>query len=157
MRFRHVAVAVAALLLLGGGAVLATPGTGVTSTVQARATFAGDVKVQQNHSADVMIAENVFVPGGQSGWHAHPGTTVILVKSGSIAIYTLQSNGTCLRKEYGVGQGFVEEGGTYQIGKNEGSVNADLWVTFTNVPTGGLNRIDLPLNMVPSDPSCPAS
>jgi hypothetical protein len=147
---------VAALFLLGGGAVLATTGTNI-SFPKARATFAGDVKVQQNHSADVVMAENIFAPGTHSGWHAHPGTTVILVKTGSIAIYTLQPNGTCVRKEYAAGQGFVEEGGALQIGKNEGSVETDVWVTFLNVPTGGSNRIDLPANLVPNDPSCPAS
>jgi hypothetical protein len=39
-------------------------------------------------------------------------------------------------------------------------VPADLWVTFSNVPTGltvSPNRIDLPLEQMPTDPSCPAS
>ena len=119
----------------------------------ARATFAGDVKVQQNHAADVAIVENTFSPGGYSGWHAHPATTVILVKSGSIAIYTLLPNWSCEKKVYSQGQGFVEQAGAYQIGINEGSVTADVLVTFLNVPTGGSTRSEL--DAAPTGAGCP--
>jgi hypothetical protein len=157
MRLRF-AVLVAAVCLIGGGAALATPGTGNPGILLARATFAGDVKVVQNHSADVVMTENVFPPLTHSGWHAHPGTTVIAVKSGAISIYTLQANGSCVNNTYTAGQGFVEQAGVFQIGKNESTTDtADVFVTFFNVPTGGANRIDLPAASVPTDPSCPAS
>ncbi len=37
-----------------------------------------------NGSSDVLQAELVFQPGGQTGWHYHPGPVVVVIKSGTL-------------------------------------------------------------------------
>jgi len=41
------------------------------------------VKIIAKDPSDVYIASNTVAPGGYSGWHTHPGPSVVLVKSGT--------------------------------------------------------------------------
>jgi hypothetical protein len=36
---------------------------------------------------DVVVTHITFAPGGTTGWHSHPGATVVLVKSGIFNLY----------------------------------------------------------------------
>ena len=69
------------------GNVLATPSSGLTTTILAKSLFdnmninahALDPKVKwramiQTHGqSDVYVVDNKLAPGGTTGWHSHPG------------------------------------------------------------------------------------
>ena len=57
-----------------------------------------------------MIDNTFAANGGTSGWHSHPGPSLIFVVSGTIT--NSMSNGHhCMQQDYTAGQGFVDEGG----------------------------------------------
>ncbi len=143
-----VAVGVAVLALVVGTA-LATLPKGATTTPLTRATLGtfeaeGDgIEVEsQRRSADFAIAKVVLEPGGSSGWHHHPGVTLVSVASGTVAEYDKK----CEKSVYKAGEGFVESNDEVQLVRNKGNVNAVLYATFlvpTNTTDEGL-RIDDP-------------
>ena len=105
-----VATATAATALTA--ALLATPASGtLSSTVLARAGFVNAVdikfKVSEGYqevihvpdARDTVIQQVVLAPGGQSGWHSHPGPVVVLVKSGTVTFYSRESTG-CVPRIY---------------------------------------------------------
>lgn len=115
--------------------------SGITGAVLNRANFATAASIVGADERDVAVAQISIAPGGHSGWHAHPGATVVTVKSGTVTFYEAA---TCVGKHYPAGQGFVEIGGTSGLGRNEGTVPAVLDVAFFDVPVGGALRIDQP-------------
>ena len=143
-----VAVAVTVLALVVGAA-LATPPSGQTSTPLTRATLGtfearGDgIKVKsERRSADIALSKVVLKPGGSTGWHHHPGVTLVSVASGTVAEYDAK----CEKTVYKAGEGFVESNDEVQLVRNNGNVKAVLYATFivpTNTPPEGL-RIDDP-------------
>lgn len=93
--------------------------------------------------------ENVAVricvkPGARFPWHTHPGAAIVLVQSGSLALYD-GDDPTCTAKNYGANQAFVDSGhGHAHTARNEGLVDTDLLVLFLNVPVGGNRLITVP-------------
>jgi quercetin dioxygenase-like cupin family protein len=146
-------VAVVCTLLAGG--VLATPSSGVTSQIAARAVFLDPVDVKFNvHTAEgreviqvreaqeTVMQEIVITPGGHTGWHSHPGPVVVLVKSGTLTFYS-GDDSTCTGRPYSAGQAFIDSGqGHVHIARNEGTENLVLWATYFDVPVGGATRVD---------------
>jgi quercetin dioxygenase-like cupin family protein len=130
------------------GIALATPGSGVVSApVLARGTFADQFKVKLRDSsspADVVVQQVTLAPGGQTGWHTHPGPAIVVIKSGTFTLYD-GDDPTCTGHAYGTGEVFVDRGyGHVHIGRNEGTSNVELYVTFLDVPVGAAPRIDAP-------------
>ena len=151
-------VMVAVLAAATGGAVLATPGSGVLSaTVFARAAFTDPVDVKfkvEDGSQEVIHAPNardtvvqqiVIGPGGHTGWHSHPGPVVVLIKSGTMTFYSSEDP-ACGSRTYSAGQAFIDSGqGHVHIARNESTTdNLELWATYFDVPPGGAFRIDVP-------------
>jgi quercetin dioxygenase-like cupin family protein len=144
-----VGVTVLALLALVVGAALATPPKEATTTPLTRATLGnfeakGDgIEVEsERRSADFAIAKVVLDPGGSTGWHHHPGVTLVSVASGSVAEYDKK----CEKSVFKAGEGFVESNDEVQLVRNEGNVKAVLYATLivpTNTTDEGL-RIDDP-------------
>ena len=143
------AVGVTVLLALVVGAALATPPKDATVTPLTRATLGnfeaeGDgIEVEsERRSADFAIAKVVLEPGGSSGWHHHPGVTLVSIASGTVTEY----DNKCEKSVYKAGEGFVESNNEVQLVRNKGNVNAVLYATFlvpTNTTDEGL-RIDDP-------------
>ena len=131
------------------GIALATPGSGVIAApVMARATVDADnfkLKLRDSSNpADAVIQQVTIAPGGQTGWHTHPGPAVVLVKSGEFTLYQADDH-ACTGQTYRAGQSFVDAGyGNVHIGRNEGGVNVELWVAYLDVPVDGAFRIDAP-------------
>jgi quercetin dioxygenase-like cupin family protein len=124
-------------LALVVGAALATPPKKATTTPITRATlgtFADQndgIKVESKQGwADVALAKVVIEPGGSSGWHHHPGVTLVSVKSGAVTVYDKK----CDKTFYKAGKGFVESGAHPGLVRNHGKVDAVLYATFI-VPT----------------------
>ncbi len=139
------------------GFVSATPANGFASDV-AKASFDSlrviytqepKIRLLVNDPADYYAVTNTVIPGGYSGWHTHPGPSVVVVKSGVATVYD-GDDPTCTPEVYPAGTGFIDPGdGHVHMVRNEG---ADTLVTqaFQIIPVGGTRRID-----APSPGTCP--
>ncbi len=149
------ALTLAAIVPLFPTAAVATPPEGiVSSTVFATAGFvdttnlkfkiAGQTQevVAVRNAADTIVHQVIIAPGGFTGWHSHPGPAVVLIKSGTLSFYDSEDP-TCTVRIYSAGEAFIDRGqGHVHIGRNEGSVDLELWTTFFDVPEDGIFRID---------------
>lgn len=148
-----VAVAIAALT----GAVLATPGSGTTGVIAARAAFAdlvdlkfsirddhrGRDNIQIRNAGDTVMQQITFDPGGYSGWHSHPGPAVVLIKAGQLTFYDGDDE-TCTGRTFSAGQALIDPGqGHGHFALNQGATPTEVWVTYFDVPPGESPRTDV--------------
>jgi quercetin dioxygenase-like cupin family protein len=140
-----------------GGTVLATTATGFTSATLAKAQL-DELNVKGNSKADhwkvklktkglsdMYVQSNVWTPGGTSGWHTHPGPSLITVTAGEVTVYD-GDDPTCTPHRYSPTgtNAFVDVGGgDVHMVRNEGSVEARA-VVVQFVPAGAVRRIDAP-------------
>lgn len=136
--------------------VHATPSVGFTSTPLGQGRFGGiDVSnyfIQPNGVAwlsfdktqgqsDVYVQNNAWDPGGSTGWHSHPGHSLIIVTAGTITDYE-GNDPNCRPHVYKAGMGFVDPGGNHvHIIRNEGTVPAQS-VAVQVIPAGQPRRVD---------------
>jgi quercetin dioxygenase-like cupin family protein len=136
-----------------GGTVLATPGSGVTSTTFAVGAFDEldaktlsrnwQARITTKGATDVHVLENRIAPGGTFGWHSHPGPSIVVVKTGALTLYRADDP-TCTGQLVPAGSGFVDDGGDVHVVRNEGTVETVVYVTSL-VPKGAGRRIDEPI------------
>lgn len=81
--------------------------------------------------SDVLQSLLVFQPGGDTGWHTHPGPVVVVVKSGALTEY--HSNG-CVTV-HPAGSVFFEKQDEVHRAVNETGGVAEVYATFIS-PTG---------------------
>jgi mannose-6-phosphate isomerase-like protein (cupin superfamily) len=140
-------------IITSSGTALATAPHGFTSTFVGPTRFdeidvetrSGDYEAQIRTKglSDVYIVTNTAVPGGDSGWHTHPGPSVVSVKSGTATVYR-GDDPNCTPQFYPAGTGFVDSGGGHvHLVRNEGNVELEL-VAFQLIPLGAQRRIDAP-------------
>jgi quercetin dioxygenase-like cupin family protein len=140
------------------GVVLATPGSGVTTTPIGTARFdvidtkvktgAWKAQIRTKGASDFHVLQNTITPGGTFGWHSHPGPSLVIVKSGTATLY-MGDDPTCTPHVVPAGSGFVDAGGDVHVVRNEGSVDL-VTVVASLVPAGAARRID-----EPSPGNCP--
>jgi len=155
------------MLVLGGllfvDSVRATPASGFTGATLALGRFE-DIAVK-NHAffpespgseleesfwlslqktkgpSDLYVQSNVWLPGGTTGWHTHPGHSLIIVTAGTITAYD-GDDPSCTPHVYSAGMGFVDSGGDHvHVLRNEGSVEART-IAVQLLPAGATRRID---------------
>jgi quercetin dioxygenase-like cupin family protein len=161
------------VLLLGavgvaayGGIALATPPSGVSTTVfgvgrfdDIRATTKTDTdagdrtdfwqsRIETKGASDVHVLQNTIAPGGSFGWHGHPGPSLVIVKSGTATFY--HGDPGCPKQVVQAGTGFVDNGHDMHVVRNEGTVDL-VTVVVSFVPAGFARRID-----EPAPDACPA-
>jgi hypothetical protein len=144
-----------------------TLSSGSTSTLLARANFAAAlrkhdddddeaspsfkvkrttpdwrVEVKAKPNLDLAVQDIVFAPGGQSGWHQHPGPVFILVKSGTMTFYEAGDR-HCTPIVRTAGQGYLDEG-LGHIARNETAAPAENIVVYL-APQAAALRIDIPI------------
>ena len=143
------------------GAVLATPASGFVGTTIAVGRF-DDIEVSNRdggahegrpwHSrqktkgaSDLYVQNNVWAPGGTTGWHTHPGHSLIIVTAGAVTAYE-GDDPSCTPHVYTVGMGIVDEGGDHvHVLRNEGAVEART-VAVQLIPAAAPRRVDAPGN-----------
>jgi quercetin dioxygenase-like cupin family protein len=111
--------------------------TPFTATPLSRGTL-GEVKAENDGikvesgsgSADIVSVKVVIKPGGSTGWHHHPGVTLVSVASGTATEYHEDCHKTVLK----AGDGFFEGTDEPHVVRNEGNVDAVLYPTFL-IPT----------------------
>jgi quercetin dioxygenase-like cupin family protein len=141
-----------ALIVALAGTVLATPAnSGFHPAPLARGTVresvhfnTGEVKFQTKGAVDFATNMVTLDPGGSSGWHFHPGVTLVSVASGSVVRYDAH----CMATVFAAGSAFVESGNHPLLVRNESATPAVNIVTFI-VRAGVPTRIDSP------NPGCP--
>jgi quercetin dioxygenase-like cupin family protein len=62
------------------------------ATVQARGTLeegrpGHHVMIKLKKTSDVVMQKARIAPGGHTGWHMHPGVTLVIVKAGPLTFY----------------------------------------------------------------------
>jgi quercetin dioxygenase-like cupin family protein len=136
------------------GPTMATPPSGFAVAPVANAPFGGinenttgdktdkwDVKLTTKDTSDVWVVRNSIAAGGQSGWHRHPGPSLITVTIGEVTAYE-SSDPLCAPKVYRAGEGFVDHGDHAHLLRNETSAAAET-VAVQFLPAGSTRRIDV--------------
>jgi quercetin dioxygenase-like cupin family protein len=131
---------------------LATPASGFSAEQLAKGVYDAmrltadkegkwDLILRTKDVSDVYNVRNTIAPGGESGWHTHPGPSLITVTAGQISVYEAD---LCQATVYDPGDGSIDLGsGHLHNIKNEGSVPAVTVVTQI-VPHDAPRRVDAP-------------
>ena len=135
--------------------VLATPSSGLSTTILAQSEF--NSFFAEGHAfpppwralmaaygqTDVYVVDNKSVPGGTTGWHTHPGPSLILVVSGQVTNYTSEDR-NCAGHTYTAGQGFIDGGSNDEHTlRNNGTTEAET-IAVQLIPHGAPRKIDEP-------------
>jgi quercetin dioxygenase-like cupin family protein len=133
------------LVLVGvavyGGIALATPPSGLTNVPLARGTNLSNGTIPLQFGTDVAMAQITVNAGGSSGWHSHPGGAIVVVKTGTLTVYTAVGS-KCQVTTYVAGQAFIERPGEVDDVLNTSTAPYVLYVTFPRVPQGESPRTD---------------
>jgi quercetin dioxygenase-like cupin family protein len=112
--------------------------------------FNWNLKLKAKGDSDLYVTQHTFPVGAHTGWHTHPGPSLITVVSGALTVYEA-SDPTCTPKIYTAGQSFTDIGcGDVHLVRNEGSVVAQD-VAVQIVPKEAPRRIDV----TPAPSNCP--
>ena len=151
-RFALALLVVAVSVVAYSGTVLATPISGVTSTLFAVGQFeeieaktvssSWQARINTKGATDLYVLENRIAPGGTFGWHSHPGPSLVIVKTGALTLYR-GDDPDCTPQLVEAGSGFIDEGGDVHLVRNEGTIETVVYVTSL-VPRGAMRRIDMP-------------
>jgi hypothetical protein len=157
------AVLAAAVAAAGAGAttVLATPQAGVTTStvgtaslppVQIRSDYRPNPQtwppsfwsawLRTHGITDLYVVDNVIGAGGTTGWHTHPGASLIIVKSGTITNYRAEA-GRCAGVDYPAGTAFVDAGGNDVHELKNNTTSPAETVAIQLIPHGQPRKIDL--------------
>ena len=90
-----------------------------------------EIHIQAKGPNDVLQAQLVFQPGGDTGWHTHPGPVIVVVKSG--ALTEIHRNG-CI-SVHPAGSVFFETAGEVHRAINQTGGITEVFVTFIS-PAG---------------------
>lgn len=143
-------VAVLGCALIAWRVAWATTGQGIVTTIISGPTQlpeidvksgADDVKIKTKQLSDVYVVLNTIAPGGHTGWHSHPGPSIISVKAGTATEYHGDEPNT--PHVHAAGSSFVDDGEHSHIVRNEGNTPLEL-VAFQILPAGAPRRIDQP-------------
>lgn len=144
-----------AAAVTAAAAVMAAPANSTTATgftavqwwrglagpldIKADKTEKWDLFLKTKDDSDVHVVRNAIAIDGQSGWHSHPGPSLITVTVGEITVYDT----FCAATRYRAGQTFVDAGGDHaHLLRNEsGAVAETVVVQF--VPRGAARREDI--------------
>jgi hypothetical protein len=138
------------------GDVLATPSSpppAPTTTILGQSLFGSfrvdghafpprwRARLEARGLSDVYVVDNKFVPGATTGWHSHPGPSLILVVNGTVTNYTSDSP-TCTPQSYSAGQGFIDPGGDdVHMLRDDSSLPAET-IAVQLLPHGAPRKID---------------
>jgi quercetin dioxygenase-like cupin family protein len=139
-------------VMLTAATALATQPSGLTSTPIATGavddidvqTKTGDwkLKIDTKGPSQLAVSENRVAPGGDFGWHSHPGPSLVIVKSGVSTFYS-GDDPNCTPERHPAGTAYVDPGGRVHIARNEGTEDLVV-VVMRIIPAGAQPRIDEP-------------
>lgn len=89
------------------------------------------IVLEAGRRIDVAVAHLTFAPGASTGWHMHPGPTVVTITTGELTV----TDRHCDTRTFQAGDTFVEEGPPRHIAVNTADATTETIVTFF-VPRG---------------------
>jgi quercetin dioxygenase-like cupin family protein len=142
----------ATLAMFAASPAIATPASGFSAVQTIKGTYPElkvkgektdqwDVKIDTKDSSDLYVVRNAIAVNGQSGWHRHPGPSLITVTIGEITAYE-SDDPLCVPKVYRAGEGFVDAGDHAHLLRNESGAPAET-VAVQFLPLGAVRRIDV--------------
>jgi hypothetical protein len=157
---RNTIVGAVAALAISGGLAWATPGSKFTGTPLQRSLIDGRIDIQTGPRElnDVLVQQSDIEPGGNSGWHSHPGPVIVAVRSGVVGFYSpgrrrrLPSHDSdsarrgapwCTVQYFPAGSAYFVEANEVHFIQNEGSDVYEDLATFV-LPVGVPARTDEP-------------
>jgi quercetin dioxygenase-like cupin family protein len=90
-----------------------------------------EIELELRGPSDVLQSLLVFQPGGDTGWHTHPGPVIVVVKSGALTEY--EDNGCVV--VHPAGSVFFESKGKVHRAVNQTGVVSEVYATFLS-PAG---------------------
>ena len=91
--------------------------------------------------SDFYVVDNKFGDGTTTGWHSHPGPSIIFVVAGTVTNYD-SDDPACAPHQYSAGSAFVDSGGTdVHMLRNESSIPAET-IAVQFLPTGAARKTD---------------
>jgi quercetin dioxygenase-like cupin family protein len=130
---------IVASMALASVAVATGPTGSIASEVIGAGSMPNGIGFVATPGTNTVVADFTFGPNSSTGWHTHPGKTLVTVKSGTFTVYHARD---CEPTVYGPGDAFVELPSTVHVGRNETGDVVELGVVFFGVPIGGSPRID---------------
>ena len=135
MRKRTATLIVLAAVAPGiAGVALATPPSGLSSQLLARGA-GGELrihdksmglKIDARQPTDAAVVRATLDPGGSTGWHGHPGPSIVVVKTGAITMYEGDREGRrdehCSVSRFGAGTAFVHPEDAHTFVNETGAV-----------------------------------
>ena len=110
MNGKHTIGAVSLVLSLGlavagiatsGGVATASPGAGsVTAQLIGAGSTGGAFGLSSQPGKTTLVAKVTFAPNSSTGWHTHPGKTLVVIQSGELTVYRARDKG-CAGTTYG--------------------------------------------------------
>src|SRR5438067_7899768 len=151
-RFVSLGAVTVAMALHYAGNLWATPPQGFVATTLALGRFG---EMEEGHKSsippvwqkpkgwsDLYVQSNVWQPGGSTGWHTHPGESLIIVTEGTVTGYE-GDDPDCKPHLYTQGMGFVDPGGGHvHILRNEAQIVAKT-IAVQFIPAAAARRIDV--------------
>jgi len=120
---------------------LATPSSGtITPVIIATGSISKGMGLAVHPGTSTVVGQYTFGAHSSTGWHSHPGKTLVVVQSGTFTVY----HDNCRSFTYGPGESFVELPSSVHVGRNETDGDVQLGVVYFGVPIGGSPRIDQP-------------
>jgi len=93
--------------------------------------------------SDVYVQSNTWLPGGSTGWHKHPGHSLIIITSGQVTQYEADCTPHVYGRETENGPTLVDSGNDVHLIRNESP----------DIPATGYAVQTVPYN--PEDPKNP--
>jgi quercetin dioxygenase-like cupin family protein len=114
-------------------------------------TFGWDLKTKVKGDSDVYLTLNTFQPGSKTGWHSHPGPSLITVIEGTLTVY----KDDCTSTTYTAGETFTDLGcgDIHNVVNETGAEAKD--VAVQTVPHGAARKDDKLDPLCPQVPPCP--
>ncbi len=164
-KIRILSFFIAAALVAAAAALLvvpvqATPSVGVTTTILAGPIRFDEIdvavrsalitepseywkgRIETNEESDVYVVQNDFASGGTTGWHTHPGPSLVTVTMGEITAYESDAP-NCQSHVYHTGEGFVDRGGTHHVHMLVNTTSMPARTIATQLlPAGAERKID---------------
>lgn len=136
---KRLIVVAAIVATVSAGVALATPSHGF-STVLLGSKTVQHLSIREQDPTVALVVRATLEPGGFSGWHSHPATVVVAVRSGEV---TLLSH-DCTHRTLQAGQMFIERPGVVHQVVNNTSSDVVLIATFLGLPPGASPTTDEP-------------
>jgi len=138
---------------LCGGTVLAKTQAAPTTTIFGKASFdefdlmaharTADqwrARLKTRGLSDLYVVDNKFAAGAETGWHSHPGPSLILVVQGSVTNYS--SDNACAPRVYTAPAGFIDAGGKdVHLLRNESGAPAET-IAVQLLPKDAVRKTD---------------